>query len=368
MAKKNAAKVGKLNPKDGSVSVLVDDISTDVFLSTDGLKHGLRRYRGLLSDANAIVTVKAGEILKNSIRINKLTPSKVNATGSYVLIGAATDVNGNLYIVRSVVNQFNNELTAMDVLYAVNAKKEKLAALNAPRSTAKPLSVTNFTISVAHLLDYVNKYFPDILPESVLRHYGYAERPKGELGENALYQDRPTESLSNRAILANALESTANSEAERELLAKYKDQIDEYNAEEQKLHDLRGQIKELSFAKGTRDTKRIKELQLEANMAANRINTYDRQLLNLESTKALKNVLEREKAMVRKRMEEKGRELKTKAVQKKTESIYRKREKDKLQKLISNMIVDFPCTYRKNKRNAVVTAFLVLVEAAGVEP
>ena len=31
------------------------------------------------------------------------------------------------------------------------------------------------------------------------------------------------------------------------------------------------------------------------------------------------------------------------------------------------MIVDFPCTYRKNKRNAVVTAFLVLVEAAGVE-
>lgn len=53
---------------------------------------------------------------------------------------------------------------------------------------------------------------------------------------NKKLSDRPTESLSNRAILANALESTANSEAERELLAKYKTQIDEYNAEEQKLH------------------------------------------------------------------------------------------------------------------------------------
>ena len=34
---------------------------------------------------------------------------------------------------------------------------------------------------------------------------------------------------------------------------------------------------------------------------------------------------------------------------------------------ISNLIVDFPCSYRKNKRNAVTTAFLVLVEAAGIE-
>ena len=209
LAKKNAAKVGNLSPKNGSVSVRVEDIGTDVLLGTDGLKHGLRRFKGLQNDANAIVTVKAGEILKNSIRINELIPSKVNATGSYVLIGAATNANGDLYIVRSVVNQFNNELTAMDVLYAVNAKKEELAALNAPRSTAKPLSVTNSDISIAQLLDFVNKYFPDILPESVLRHYWYTERPKGELGESALYSDRNPDSFSNRSLLANALESTA---------------------------------------------------------------------------------------------------------------------------------------------------------------
>ena len=58
----------------------------------------------------------------------------------------------------------------MDVLYAINAKKE-LAALYAPRSAAKPLSVTSSTISIANLLDYVNQYFPDILPEDVLKKY-----------------------------------------------------------------------------------------------------------------------------------------------------------------------------------------------------
>lgn len=79
------------------------------------------------------------------------------------------------YIVRSIVNHFKNELSSMDVLYAINAKKE-LAAAQPPRSTAKPLSVTNSTISISDLLDIVNRVFSDILPESVLKHY---HRPAG---------------------------------------------------------------------------------------------------------------------------------------------------------------------------------------------
>ena len=55
----------------------------------------------------------------------------------------------------------------MDVLYAINAKKE-LAATKSPRLTGKPLSVTNSSISIADLLGYVNQFFPDIIPESVL--------------------------------------------------------------------------------------------------------------------------------------------------------------------------------------------------------
>jgi len=122
------------------------------------------------------------------------------------------------------------------------------------------------------------------------------------------YQDRNTDSYSNRSLLANALESAAQNDIEREKLRQYKQKIDLINAEEQKLHDLREQIKELSFKKGPRDTQAIKSLQFEANQAANRINTYDKQLLNLESTKALKGVLEREKALARKRDAQKYKE------------------------------------------------------------
>lgn len=185
-AKQNAAKVGKFNPKDGSVSVHVKDIDADVILATNGLKHSLDRRLGV----NAPVVMNAGEIIRNSIRVNEMKAQKNEAESSYVLIGSARNENGDLYIVRSVVNHFTNELDSMDVLYAINAKKES-AALNAPRLGATPLSETNsFTISIAELLDYVNQYFPEILPDDVLKHYGHAARPDGKLGKSVLYQDR----------------------------------------------------------------------------------------------------------------------------------------------------------------------------------
>ena len=500
-AKKNAAKIGKFNPKNGSVSVLVDDINVDVILGTDGLKHGLRRKKGLQNNANAIVTLKAGEILKNSIRVNELTPSKENASGSYVLIGAARSESGELYVVRFVVNQFSHELTSMDVLYAINAKKE-LAVRNAPRSTAKPLSVTSSYISVAQLLDFVNNHFPDILPESVLKHYGYDARPEGDLGDDALYQyaDSETEqkvisglathmvgstitdryatytaermerelryssaehipdyaksyitwvdpfdfiyatssseqerqhlkeeageldaerlseetqpiylrvdfetgqilghegrhrmlalqkagiekvaviidatnddyhntkpiefmklkgqrfrdgnglgfmlhnmlplsqryadkarkyftkdpksgirfqykdedAIDNRTLLAKSLEGAAKTDLEKQKLKEYRSKIDLINSEEKKLRELREQIKEISFSKGKRDTEKLKSLQFEANQAANRINVYDKQLLRLEATKPIADVLAREKEMAKKRQKQKDMQL-----------------------------------------------------------
>ena len=123
-----------------------------------------------------------------------------------------------------------------------------------------------------------------------------------------LYSDRDSDSVSNRALLANALESTVKNDIERKRLEEYKDQIERINAEEQKLSSLNVQIRELSFAKGPKDTKAIRDLQLQAQQTANRINTYDRQLLRLEASQPLQNVLEREKKTAYKKAEQKGKE------------------------------------------------------------
>ena len=334
IAKRNAAKVGKFNPKDGSVSVHVDDIDADVLLSTDGLRHGLRHTKDIRTNINAIVTLQAGEIIKNSIRINELIPSKQNAFGSFVLIGSARDGDGHLYIVRSVINQF--ELGSMDVLYAINAKKGESAALNAPRSTTTSLSVTDSNISIAELLDLVNRYFPDILPESVLKHYGYTERPTGDLGKSALYSKRNPDAIPNREILVNALETIAQNESEKNALNQYRESIGMLEELQDHLDEVKEEIKRMSFSRGTRDMKALRALKDEKIKTVNRINVYDGKLLRIEATKPIRDFIAREREALKKKYQQKGRELLRESTLKHTESINKKVARDRLQKMVSD--------------------------------
>ena len=177
--------------KDGSVSVYVDDIGTDVILGTDGLKHGLRRSKNISMDINSLAILNAGEIIKHSVKINEIIPKDKNATSSYVLIGCAEN-SSSRFIVRSIINTFDNSLSKMDVLYAVKVKES--AAQPAPGSAAKAVSsVTDSKISITDLLDYVNRCFPEVLSADVLKHFGHESRPEGNpkgLGESMLYSDR----------------------------------------------------------------------------------------------------------------------------------------------------------------------------------
>ena len=116
------------------------------------------------------------------------------------------------------------------------------------------------------------------------------------------------EDTSPRALLANAFDTVITNPIEKNKLQEYKKNVAMLNEEEAKLRELREQIKELSFAKGPKDTKKIRSLQFEANQAANRINTLDKMLLRFEASAPLQNVLNREKEMARKRAEKKGKE------------------------------------------------------------
>ena len=176
-----AKKYGGVN-QNGNVYVHVNDTDTDVVISAKALRHGLdRRF-----SVNAPATLKAGEILQNAVRINELVPKLDTVDATYVLMGAAKNKNNEPYIVQFVVNRASNEVMSVDVLYAINAKTEPAGSLS-PEITGVPATLTGSNISIADLLTYVNRYFPDVLPESVLRHFGHSERPAGKPGEGALF-------------------------------------------------------------------------------------------------------------------------------------------------------------------------------------
>ena len=132
----------------------------------------------------------------------------------------------------------------------------------------------------------------------------------------AMFQYKDMDSIDNRTLLARSLEGAAKNDVEKTKLKEYQKKIELINAEEKKLRELRGQIKEISFSKGARDTEKLKKLQFEANQAANRINVYDKQLLRLEATKPLMDVLQREKDLVRKKMDKERKEAVRKAKEK----------------------------------------------------
>lgn len=285
----------------GKTQVYVKDIGGNITLTTKGITHGFRRdFSGTIP-----VILNIGEVLSNSIAVNELNPKNSKADYGYVLFGAARTDDGKINIVRFIVNHITLELEEVDNLKAIDIKKET-AVLNAPGVIS---SVTVSAISVSDILKYVNTLSPDTLSESVLRHFGRTERPNKnyqEPGNFALYSERDT-SLDPRTLLSNALAETARNDIEKKYISEYQNNISRINAEQEKLANLKAEIRELSFARGPRDKVKLRSLQEEATKTGNRIDIYDKKLLRLESTKPLQMVIEREKAKARKKAPEEGR-------------------------------------------------------------
>lgn len=97
------------------------------------------------------------------------------------------------------------------------------------------------------------------------------------------FSDRDPESTSPRNLLANALEGTVSNDVERKKLAEYKKKIALITAEEDKLTELRRQIKELSFGKDKIDSEKLKKLREEATEAVGDTSLRDMSMSQLES-------------------------------------------------------------------------------------
>lgn len=297
----NGKKVGRSN-ENGNAVVRVKDTGEEVILSKAGLRHGLDRRFAV----NAPVVLRAGEILQNAIRINELTPKKDTVDASYVLVGAAKNKNNEPYIVQFVVNRASNEVTSVDVLYAINAKKEPAALL--PEITGEPATLTDSSISISNLLDYVNRYFPDILPEDVLKHYGHDARPAGELGESALFQQRESR-LSDRDVLRMAARMAKNDRSNRwavedknrlELLERRMLLLDEINAELAALQEERATIlsgRKKSELKGE-DRNELIKTENRIQIAKDQIEREEARAFNLVSMDVYKPLLKKARSIV----------------------------------------------------------------------
>lgn len=87
------------------------------------------------------------------------------------------------YFVVSKLTTGKSELIEFGSLYSINAKK---IAEDSTRGSPGFQSRTSATISIAKLLDLVNSSYSDILPQTVVEHYGI-QRRNTKLGRSVKY-------------------------------------------------------------------------------------------------------------------------------------------------------------------------------------
>lgn len=104
--------------------------------------------------------------------------------------------------------------------------------------------------------------------------------------------------ISDRELLANALDTVAQNDTERDYLKRYRKYIRELEQKQTQLDDLSARLKELKADKANAKANRDLMMRMENNAKTleNSIQRTDKRLLDFEATKALKDVMAREKA------------------------------------------------------------------------
>ena len=112
--------------------------------------------------------------------------------------------------------------------------------------------------------------------------------------ENIVYSDRDDAAVSVRELLADALDSSAQTDAERALLKEYTDKSRERDQYTEQLADCGKKLKELYFAKGGRDTDAIAALEEKRKKLERKINAADKKLLDLRAMEPMEALYQRE--------------------------------------------------------------------------
>lgn len=135
-----------------------------------------------------------------------------------------------------------------------------------------------------------------------------------------------TQAFSNRTLLANALLDTITSSEEYKLVRSYQEEIAKLDAGDKRLAQLKKDLNQL-YKQEKPNVEVIRELREKITALESEIVNRDKRLLRLESTTALKNVLERARKDAYAKAMQKGKETMHRAVESRHKTIERNKAK-----------------------------------------
>ena len=285
----------------------------EIIIGQHGLDHSLDGENINRLRTNARLSAIGGELVRNAVPVNGLKKKNRQAAGTYAMACLVND-NESKTVAIITVDEYSSkviDIGYVDITHSINGrfmgkKRDSQSSTREPRNglDESALATAISEISIADFLEIVNMTHRSILSEDVLNHLEETRPADGYYSGKVLFSLPDSSDISTRSLLANAFESVAQNEKEQEKLAEYKAKIAFVNAKEKRLREINAKLYQSNVALSR--TERI-ALQDEAVKLRNQITIYDSQLLRLEASKPLQNVLNREKAKVRKQMKEQAK-------------------------------------------------------------
>lgn len=187
------------------------------------------------------------------------------------------------------------DAVALEVVAIEGAKKESGASASGTDRTKRKVAkgTPNSTIKIAELFDLVN---------------GDAKKyiPQDETGKQ--YKLPAGKDAADRGMLVDLFEQMVTDSNEYRELQKYKKNINQMLALEEKVDRLTEEIKRVSFAEDPKNMEYLDNLKAQRKQAVAELNRFDNILLGLEKSGVLRAMIDRNRQMIQQETRDKTRE------------------------------------------------------------
>lgn len=279
---------------------------------------------------------------------------KPNGDGRYFNIEIPTNILLSGYGKNNVTNYLNSAQKENRILYAYknyNQQNKNRPGVQFPNHILS----ADYSNNLAQFRQIVNNHSMQNEKNNSQNSLRGQNTDLGLSREEFIEKYGSSSRISDRHLLANAFENVAKNEKELSMLRDYQKKAKGMDQQQQRLSEVNAELRRLYFEKGKRDTEKIERLKKTQKELTDSINAGDKILLQLEASKPLKDVLEREKKAAYEKAKKQGKqaldEYKERAKAKQEDIIARYREareknvegrkktevRHKIQKIVNNL-------------------------------
>lgn len=274
----------------------ISHIRENVFTETEAQSLGLPttddiNYHGL-GEVLFLRIIDSLDDVKEAYRGTKYADDPSRREKYFLLVTEIADAEGNTVNVPIYINeksQYNRVFIDTNKIATAYGKTELREYINREIRKKNIVRIKNKSSQSSERSAPVAEGYRKAASKNSIRE------EKDVVKENVPHKTAVAEDLSPRELLLNTVEGMVANSVEYRELQKYRRQIQELNATEEKVERLGQELRKLYFAEGGRDYDMINKLEAQRREAVDKLNKQDAKLISLENTKPIRDIVDRMK-------------------------------------------------------------------------